>query len=161
MAWNVLSRPRWITLFRSKHLSVSCIKDFSSQATASTDSDLIECFDRPSRYTSPSFQRSTGLFGDTRLSRPEAFQDVANDALFKARHLVKQIVDAPASREELFKVVSNLDKLSDLLCLVIDLAEFIRTAHPDPAWVEQANAVYESLCEYMNVLNTHTGLDQV
>lgn len=61
----------------------------------------------------------------------------------------------------MFKVVKNLDRLSDLLCSVVDLAEFVRNAHPDPEWVASANNLYESLSEFMNVLNTHVGLYNV
>lgn len=59
------------------------------------------------------------------------------------------------------KVVKNLDRLSDMLCSVIDLAELVRNAHPDHAWVDAANEAYETLCEFMNVLNTHVGLYEV
>lgn len=48
-----------------------------------------------------------------------------------------------------------------MLCGVIDLAELVRNAHPDPAWVESAEEVYAHLCEFMNVLNTHVGLYDV
>jgi len=58
-------------------------------------------------------------------------------------------------------MVKNLDRLSDLLCGVIDLAELVRNVHPDSAWVEGANAAYEQLCEYMNELNVHIGLYEV
>ena len=58
-------------------------------------------------------------------------------------------------------MVKNLDRLSDLLCGVIDLAELVRNVHPDPAWASGANAAYEELCEYMNELNTHVGLYEV
>ena len=61
----------------------------------------------------------------------------------------------------MFKVVKNLDRLSDLLCSVVDLAEFVRNAHPDQKWVASANNLYESLSEFMNVLNTHVGLYNV
>ena len=58
-------------------------------------------------------------------------------------------------------MVKNLDRLSDMLCSVIDLAELVRNAHPDPEWVKSANEAYEQLCEYMNVLNTNVGLYEV
>lgn len=61
----------------------------------------------------------------------------------------------------MLKVVKNFDRLSDLLCSVIDLAELVRNAHPDDAWREAANEAYEGLCGFMNVLNTHTGLYDV
>jgi intermediate peptidase len=75
--------------------------------------------------------------------------------------LTERIVRARQSRDELLKVVKNLDRLSDMLCSVIDLAELVRNAHPDPEWVTSANEAYVRLCEYMNVLNTHVGLYEV
>jgi intermediate peptidase len=136
-------------------------RPLSKQATAVGDSVWFECFDRPSHYGSSRFQDTTGLFGDRRLAHPQDFQSVANDALLKAQGLVERITNAPSSRAELSQLVDNLDKLSDVLCSVIDLAELVRSTHPDTDWVEHANTVYESLCEYMNVLNTHAGLDSV
>ena len=38
------------------------------------------------------------------------------------------------------------------------MAELVRHAHPDKAWATAANDAYEYLCNYMNVLNTHTEL---
>ena len=61
----------------------------------------------------------------------------------------------------MLRVVKNLDRLSDMLCSVIDLAELVRNAHPDPVWVESANDAYGMLSEFMNVLNTNAGLSGV
>ena len=74
--------------------------------------------------------------------------------------LVNRITNAN-TKEELRKVVKNLDRLSDTLCSVIDTAEFVRTSHPDPKFAQAANWAYEYLCSYMNVLNTNTELYQV
>ena len=57
--------------------------------------------------------------------------------------MTQKIVRARESRDELFKVVKHLDRLSDMLCGVIDLAELVRNAHPDPEWVQSAEHVYE------------------
>ncbi|OAD71591.1 hypothetical protein PHYBLDRAFT_125851 [Phycomyces blakesleeanus NRRL 1555(-)] len=59
------------------------------------------------------------------------------------------------------RVVKNLDRLSDTLCNVIDMAEFIRNAHPNPVLMEAANKAYSDLCSYMNTLNTDTRIHQV
>ncbi|TFY80026.1 hypothetical protein EWM64_g3984 [Hericium alpestre] len=126
--------------------------------SSAEDSDLVSFFDQPSgaaRWSSPT---STGLFGQRSLASPAAFHDLALSTLLRAHLLTERIVRARQSRDELFKVVKNLDRLSDMLCSVIDLAELIRNAHPDPEWVESANEAYEQFCEYMNVLNTHVGL---
>ncbi|KAI8068616.1 hypothetical protein BC940DRAFT_318592 [Gongronella butleri] len=59
------------------------------------------------------------------------------------------------------RVIVYLDQLSDTLCIVIDLAEFLRNAHPDPVLLDAANKAYTDLCTYMNTLNTDTRLYKV
>ena len=103
----------------------------------------------------------TGIFGHPSLTSPQALESIADAILQRAQLLTKRVLRAPESRSEMFKVVKNLDRLSDLLCSVVDLAEFVRNAHPDPKWVASANNLYESLSELMNVLNTHVGLYNV
>jgi intermediate peptidase len=63
-----------------------------------------------------------------------------------------------SSRDELVGVVRDLDRLSDLLCRVIDMTDFVRTTHPDRAFVLAAHEAYGAMFEYMHVLNTTTGL---
>ena len=75
--------------------------------------------------------------------------------------LVIHRISTAKSETELRRVVKNLDRASDMLCSVIDLAEFVRTAHPDQKFVQAANWAYEHLCSYMNTLNTNTNLYQV
>ncbi|KAI6153911.1 mitochondrial intermediate peptidase [Pisolithus tinctorius] len=125
------------------------------------DFDLVSLFDQPqcSHRTRP--VSVTGIFQHTHLTTPSAFTALADSTLVRAQLLTARILRAAQSRGELFKVVKNLDRLSDLLCGVIDLAELLRNAHPDPQWVQSANDSYEKLCEYMNVLNTNVGLYEV
>jgi intermediate peptidase len=59
------------------------------------------------------------------------------------------------------RVVKNLDRLSDVLCGVIDMCELLRTVHPDPEWVEECEQAYARLCNFMNELNTHPGMYEV
>ncbi|KAI0687916.1 mitochondrial intermediate peptidase [Cytidiella melzeri] len=131
----------------------------SAPAPASSDdADIIADFDLPQaaqRYTG---LKPTGLFGHAFLTTPSAFVELADSTLHRASLLTQRIVRARESRDELFKVVKHLDRLSDLLCGVIDLAELIRNAHPDPVWIQSAEHVYEKMCEFMNVLNTHVDL---
>ena len=125
-----------------------------------TTSNEFLSFDRPPHPISWS-KSPTGLFGQSTLVSPSSFQNLALATLIRAQLLTERIVRARQSRDELFKVVKNLDRLSDMLCSVIDLAELVRNAHPDPEWVKSANEAYEQLCEYMNVLNTNVGLYEV
>lgn len=143
----------------------------ASSPDAEADARLLRAlFDAPEFLSSLSSKRtdkkssisSTGLFGSPSLTQPSAFIDLARRTLLRAQLLVSRIVSAPQHGvEEMKRVVRNLDRLSDLLCGVIDCAELVRNAHPNREWVEAANEAYEYLCGYMNVLNTHTGLYEV
>ncbi|KAI3622613.1 mitochondrial intermediate peptidase (MIP) [Moniliophthora roreri] len=125
------------------------------------DKNLLSVFDQPSVTRLRSPFSTTGLFGHSSLTHPHALVSLANATLIRAQALTERILCASESRDELKKVVKNLDRLSDLLCGVIDLSELVRNAHPDRQWVEAANHAYEVLCEFMNVLNTHVGLYEV
>lgn len=132
----------------------------STKPSSSSDKDLCEFFDQPPSKQSFS-SRHSGLFTHPGLTSPSSLQLLADGTLKRAQQLTNRIVAASNSRDELFKVVKNLDKLSDMLCGVIDMAEFVRNSHPDYEWVRSANDAYEKLCEFMNVLNTHVGLYKV
>jgi mitochondrial intermediate peptidase len=136
--------------------------NFATARPASIDDlSLIPFFDIPKSTILGSPLTSTGLFHHPLLQRPSQFKDVAALTLSRAQRLVDRILQAPSSRPEMLRVVKNLDRLSDMLCSVIDLAELVRNAHPDPVWVECANDAYGMLSEFMNVLNTNAGLSEV
>ncbi|KAF9567034.1 mitochondrial intermediate peptidase [Agrocybe pediades] len=125
------------------------------------DKALINLFDNPKSTFRPSHFSVTGLFGHPTLTHPNSLITLADATVVRAQLLTDRILRARESRDELLKVLKNLDRLSDMLCGVIDLSELVRNAHPDRAWVEAANAAYETLCEFMNVLNTNVGLYEV
>ncbi len=155
-ARNLLSSSKHTFRFRG------CL--FAKYASTATTDDraIVTLFDSPhaSTFRYPA-STSTGLFGHAQLSHPNAFITLADATLIRAQLLTNRILNARSSRDELLKVVKNLDRLSDMLCSVIDLAELIRNAHPDKNWIAAANHAYEKLCEFMNVLNTHVGLYEV
>lgn len=133
----------------------------ASIPASADDIALVSLFDQPKNgFNSLPFSH-TGIFGHPTLTTPAAFTALADATLLRAQLLTERILRARESRDELFKVVKNLDRLSDMLCSVIDLAELVRNAHPDRSWVDSANEAYEKLCEFMNILNTHVGLYEV
>ena len=178
-----LLRSQRIPVPASSQCSFSIVSPVARQATTRQqqpslspsrppDDILHQAFDTPSSsYSSaPTLKTPSGLFNQPALTHPSAFPVLASKTTLRAKVLVDRIVrlgkaPKPASIEEaeqaLLVMVKNLDRLSDLLCGVIDLAELVRNVHPDPAWVEGANAAYEQLCEYMNELNVHIGLYEV
>ena len=149
-------------LYAKRKASVQLAKSASPNVPPSADDALIIYeLDRPSTSYATSPLSHTGLFRHNILTSPIQFKLLADATQRRAEILTERIVRAHESREELYKVVKNLDRLSDMLCGVIDLAELIRNTHPDRVWVEHAELVYDQLCQFMNVLNTHTGLYEV
>ncbi|KAJ7492442.1 mitochondrial intermediate peptidase [Mycena latifolia] len=122
------------------------------------DKALATIFDYPKSSWALSSFSTTGLFGHRSLTHPDALVSLTDATLIRAQLLADRILRSRESREELLLVVKNLDRLSDLLCGVIDLAELVQNAHPERLWIEAANSAHEKLCNFMNVLNTHTGL---
>ncbi|KAJ6604842.1 mitochondrial intermediate peptidase [Mycena vulgaris] len=142
----------------TRHRNYSSVSTPTIPASAE-DKALTVIFDYPkSTFKSSSSFSTTGLFGHRSLTHPGALVDLTDETLVRAQFLTDRILRSRESRGELLSVVKNLDRLSDLLCGVIDLAELVQNAHPERLWVEAANFAHEKLCNFMNVLNTHTGL---
>ncbi|KAH8099338.1 mitochondrial intermediate peptidase [Cristinia sonorae] len=129
--------------------------------TSNDDTDMIASFDHPSNICAASHLSPSGLFNHSFLTTPNAFRALSQSTLRRAEILTRRISRARESPHEMRQVVKNLDRLSDMLCGVIDLAELIRNAHPDPHWIQSAEEVYDHLCQFMNVLNTHSDLYEV
>ncbi|KAF7339315.1 Mitochondrial intermediate peptidase [Mycena sanguinolenta] len=166
---NVLSSPAANRIFRfrgclfAKNEVTRPRRTYASASTRTIpasvdDKALATIFDRPKHATRPSSFASTGLFGHRMLTHPGALVALTDATLIRAQLLTDRILRARESREELLAVVKNLDRLSDLLCGVIDLAEFVQNVHPEQLWIDAANFAHEKLCNFMNILNTHTGL---
>jgi intermediate peptidase len=129
------------------------------------DKTLRRIFDSPSFWKDFSSKtkyhfggKSAGLFQNRYLTRPEGFQTFANVTLQKCKKIVARVL-AYESLEGYRRAAKDLDRLSDLLCRVIDLSDFVRSVHPDPRMQVAANEAYGKMFEYMNVLNTTTGLN--
>lgn len=101
--------------------------------------------------------RTTGLLHNKYLSSPQGFQDFAQTALRKCQKIVAKVLGAQTA-DQYRGVVRDLDRLSDQLCRVIDLVDFIRNVHPDARIQQAAAQAHAEMFEYMNVLNTTPGL---
>ncbi|OJJ45372.1 hypothetical protein ASPZODRAFT_134018 [Penicilliopsis zonata CBS 506.65] len=104
-----------------------------------------------------SSKRKTGLVQNQYLTSPDGFREFATTTLQKCQGIVARVL-AARTVEEYRGMARDLDRLSDLLCRVIDLSDFMRSMHPDPQIQEAATQAYALMFEYMNVLNTTTGL---
>lgn len=132
------------------------------------DDDLRSIFDdttawkQQSTLTRSTTAPSSGLFQNPHFSSVRDIDYASQQAIQQAQIIVERICNAPKNgHEEMVRIVKNLDRLSDTLCGVIDIAEFVRNAHPDPVVMEASNKAYGDLCSYMNTLNTDTRIHQV
>ncbi|GIK07037.1 mitochondrial intermediate peptidase [Aspergillus viridinutans] len=137
--------------------------DYSRTKTVD-DNTLRRVFDSQQFWREFSQQRSaqpkaTGLVQNQYLTSPDGFRTFANVSLQKCQAIVSKVL-AASTLEEYRTMARDLDRLSDLLCRVIDLSDFIRVIHPDPQVQEAATQAYALMFEYMNVLNTTTGLNE-
>lgn len=121
-----------------------------------------------------SIKSNGGRFRYASLQKPQDFVTLTRKAQLRAGAIVKRMLaysqqtpdqdaarSAQEARTDLLVQVKQIDRLSDLLCGVIDLAELVRNVDPDPQWVQYADNAYQELCYYMNELNTHVGLYEV
>ncbi|XP_068123044.1 mitochondrial intermediate peptidase [Hyperolius riggenbachi] len=100
------------------------------------------------------FGKNAGLFGVPELSSPQGFQIVQDNALRKSESLVERVCTAPPSAE----TVKMFDQLSDELCKVADLADFVKSAHPDSSFREAAEDACRNISTMVEKLNTNVEL---
>lgn len=105
---------------------------------------------------------SVGLFKNSALNSPEGLVKFSEESLVRAKSLVSSMMaQAKNSEEGKLEYIRKLDQLSDVLCRVIDVAEFIRVTHSSQKWTDAAQQTHEIMFEYMNQLNTNVELYQI
>uniref|UniRef100_A0AAR2J3P9 Peptidase M3A/M3B catalytic domain-containing protein n=1 Tax=Pygocentrus nattereri TaxID=42514 RepID=A0AAR2J3P9_PYGNA len=98
--------------------------------------------------------RKNGLFGVPELSSTEGFDVIQERALLET----DQLVEKACSSSPGAVTVETFDKLSDSLCRVADLADFIKVAHPDPLYREAAEKTCINIGTTVEKLNTNVEL---
>ncbi|KAL8721762.1 MAG: hypothetical protein Q9225_001611 [Loekoesia sp. 1 TL-2023] len=116
----------------------------------------------PSGHRGGSTQRyattpAKGLFENRYLTQPEGFIRLSKETAEICRRLVARVVGA-STAEDRRLIPRVLDRLSDSLCRVLDMADFVRATHPDTIFQQASTQAYAMLFEFMNVLNTTPGL---
>lgn len=83
-------------------------------------------------------RQQQGLFNIPVLSDSYGFIEMQQDCLQSTKDLIGEALDPKRTR----KIVEVFDDLSNNVCKVADLAEFIRIAHPDPEYKKRAEEAY-------------------
>uniref|UniRef100_A0A8C9Z536 Mitochondrial intermediate peptidase n=1 Tax=Sander lucioperca TaxID=283035 RepID=A0A8C9Z536_SANLU len=99
-------------------------------------------------------EKNVGLFGVPELSCPAGFQAATETALKNTERLVGKACSCSPGVE----TVESFDQLSDGLCKVADLADFVKVAHPDPAFREAAEKTCIEIGTVVEKLNTNVKL---
>ncbi|GAP85949.1 putative mitochondrial intermediate peptidase [Rosellinia necatrix] len=100
---------------------------------------------------------NVGLFRNKYLTSPQGFLMFADITIARASNLVDRVTNA-STVSEYRTLVKKLDRLSDLLCRVLDVSDFVRITHPDLEIQAAASAAWSKVYMYMNQLNTSTVL---
>lgn len=122
--------------------------------------DSQKCFTNFNKTSGGYFAtKNVGLFKNENLKSPDGLIEFSKESLKKAKSLVKtMLLEAKNTDQGKLSYIRKLDQLSDILCRVIDAAEFIRVVHPSQKWVSAAQNTHEIMFEYMNQLNTNVDL---
>ena len=94
-----------------------------------------------------------GLLRNSFLKGPKDFLSYAQHTRTKCQKIVNEVL-AASSVEDYRSIPTKLDRLSDSLCRLLDVADFVRATHPDARFQDAATQAYAYLFEYMNILNT-------
>ncbi|XP_064158560.1 mitochondrial intermediate peptidase-like [Anguilla rostrata] len=99
-------------------------------------------------------EKNVGLFGVPELTSPAGFEVAQEHALRETERLVERACSsAPGPL-----TVQTFDQLSDNLCKVADLADFVKAAHPDPAYRDAAEKTCVKIGTVVEKLNTNVDL---
>lgn len=102
------------------------------------------------------YGESTGLFQFPELTSSEGFKDLKQACASRSQELVTEASLPVQDRKRI--VARVFDELSNELCRVADMAEFLRLAHPDREMAEAAEDACISVSGLVERLNTDVDL---
>jgi intermediate peptidase len=99
-------------------------------------------------------EKSNGLFGKKELITFDGFHALKERAETNVNNLIREAFreDERIPRR---KMVEIFDDISNELCCVADMAEFVRTSHPDVHFRQAANLTFGSISQIVEKLNTN------
>jgi intermediate peptidase len=106
-------------------------------------------------------ESSVGLFGNRDLKSYEGFYYLKDEAESRVNSLIDEASESSKTKyKNKRKLVEIFDDISNELCRVADLAEFVRTAHPEMHFRQAANLAFSSISQIVEKLNTNHELYQ-
>lgn len=121
----------------------------SSSASLSKTKFSSFLFDEKTTQTT----KQSGLFGKNELLTHDGFTTLKDKAAERVKCLIDEAFTTNDSPQR--KLVEIFDDISNELCCVADLAEFVRTTHPDAYFREAANLTFSAVSQIVEKLNTN------
>lgn len=117
-------------------------------------SPLAEAFNTRPSHKFNYRRENIGLFGVPELTSSEGFNNIEHKCIKNTNNFINEAL----SNERNTKMVEIFDNMSDSLCQVADLAEFIRLAHPDNKYRRAAENACCAVSGVVEKLNTNLSL---
>ncbi|XP_059485004.1 mitochondrial intermediate peptidase [Neocloeon triangulifer] len=99
-------------------------------------------------------KNDAGLFGVPELRSADGFYLLQQQAEYETEKLIEETGSKTRQRA----MVKVFDEMSDCLCRVADLAEFVRIAHPKASYTQAAENACIAISGIVERLNTHPEL---
>lgn len=131
-----------------------------STVSVSTWGQLTHAFDtQRSKFILP---KTTGLFGVPELHESSGFNGLCLQVLSKCQELVDEALllgnEIPNGQQSAVDLIVKFDHLSNTICNVADLAEFVRLTHPNTEFRESAGEASIAMNGFVEKLNTNVKL---
>lgn len=117
---------------------------------------LASVFNSPPSKKINLIQEDCGLFENSSLKSFEGFYLLKENAVNQTDALIEEALSSGRQR----KMVQVFDELSDTLCKVADLSEFVRLTHPHNKYTYAAEDACIAISGIVEKLNTHKTLYQ-
>lgn len=140
----------------AKQATSSIARDFNAASISARDSFNVADHVRkiaPFSWLKTAAKDDSGLFQIPELSTPDGFHILAERVVHKCEQLLEECF-SPSRR----KIVEILDEISDEICRVADLAEFIRHVDVDADIKQAAEQAYGTLHHLVEKMNTNIKL---
>lgn len=153
-------RPLLQTLASHTRLRLISNESRQSAAAVAAAQHLTGAFNRKPRSSKignlviKAKPTAAGLFARDDLTSPDGFERMRAHASQRVDLLAKEVLD-PARRRLL---VSVFDEMSDTICQLADLAEFVRIMHPNADYQAAADAASRRMHQLVEELNTNVDL---
>ncbi|XP_060521170.1 mitochondrial intermediate peptidase [Cylas formicarius] len=142
-------------MFPLKTIKPHCGILHFAKSNVSIWSPLAEAFNSRPLQKVDTKQDDVGLFGIEELKSPAGFGSLKYKCLQKTDNLMNEATQHGLRSR---KMVEIFDDISDSLCQVADLAEFVRLSHPNQQFNEAAQVACATVSGIVEKLNTNVEL---